>query len=185
MRILSTIVGIAAIVSTEGSGYDYEGECDGKREDKRDCEHKKKTRLRPELKLKVAVEAEAEVSFSEFVEKVRKVHGPKFDKTCAEACYHTPGCRNDPHEHWSYCKYDHHPAVCFGLYHVPKHGCDHDDEKSPYDKDFGHKFGKLCYEPTNRNCPEKYPVRCSAHRKEKPKKCDRRECEDRDEDSDY
>lgn len=187
MRILSAIVGIAAIVSTEGSGYEYEGECD----EKRDCDHKK--RLRPEASVKIHGKfvGEGKIVFDQFIEKVKKAHGDKFHFTCAEACFHTPGCRNDPHEHWSYCKYDHHPSVCFGLYHVPKRGncCDKDDDRTPWGWGKGERFGRLCYEPTDRNCPEKYPVRCSAHRKEeKPKPChrDQHDChDDSDEDSPY
>jgi hypothetical protein len=184
MRVLSTIVGIAAIVSTEGSGYEYEKECD-----KHECERRK---LRPEGTIKIhgKFEGEGKIVFDEFIEKVKKAHGDRFDRTCAEACFHTPGCRNDPHEHWSYCKYDHEPSVCFGLYHVPRHHhedcCDKEDEKSGWGWGKGKKFGKLCYEPTNRNCPEKYPVRCGL--KEKPHKpCERnqRDCEDSSEDSEY
>jgi hypothetical protein len=41
---------------------------------------------------------------------------------CQRLCQLTPGCRNDPHAHGSYCKLWQDIPVCFGLYHLPHHG---------------------------------------------------------------
>ena len=118
-----------------------------------------------EVSLRGKFEAEGKLDFDGFTKKLKERHGHSFDMTCAEACFRTPGCRKDPHEHWSYCKYDHHPATCFGLYHVPHH-FEHGDmhhEMSEWGWGHGDKFGKLCYEPTQRNCPERFPVLCGKH----------------------
>jgi hypothetical protein len=126
-----------------------------------------------DLKLKGRFEAVAKLDLEGFVERVKAKHGHLFDRNCAEACYRTPGCRFDPHEHWSYCKYDHHPPTCFGLYHVPKHhghhyehgyGMEEGEDFTEWNWGKGHKFGRLCYQPSQPWCPEQFPVLCKAHR---------------------
>jgi hypothetical protein len=153
MRFLSILAGTTTLLSTEISAMDP-GMWSG--------EHGMEVSLRGKF------EAEGRIEFDEFANKLKERHGHGFDMTCAEACYRTPGCRNDPHQHWSYCKYDNYPATCFGLYHVPHH-CGHDwengamGEKSEWGWGHGHRFGKLCFEPTQRNCVERYPVLCGKH----------------------
>ncbi len=79
------------------------------------------------------------------------------NKYCRAVCRATPGCRHDPHAHGSYCKFqgnDGRPAVCFGLYRIPKHLC------HPHEK--GHHARKYCFEPFSRHCNDRRlrPVRC-------------------------
>jgi hypothetical protein len=154
MRIFSTIVGTTALMGTSTMSADpdiaWAGDDDGL-----------------DIKLRGKFEAEAKVELEAFTSLLKEKHGRFYDRNCAEACFRTPGCRFDPHKHWSYCKYDHHPATCFGLYHVPKHHhrrMEGDEEFSEWGWGKGHKFGKLCYEPTQPHCPEQFPVYCRAHR---------------------
>lgn len=86
---------------------------------------------------------EQRAEFSVFDEKVKSVQGPYYDWICALACFLTPQCRFDPHQHWSYCKYNKRPQVCFGLYEVPG--------------DF------LCFQPNNPYCLERFPLRCGSY----------------------
>lgn len=154
MRFFSAILGTTALMGTQtlSAGPDM-------------WEHDEM-----DIKLRGKFEAEAKVDLDGFMHKLREKHGHYFDETCAEACFRTPGCRFDPHEHWSYCKYDHHPPTCFGLYHVPKHHHHHrrhmmdGEEMSEWGWGKGHRWGRLCYEPTQRNCPEEIPVLCKSHR---------------------
>lgn len=154
MKILSGIVGLTAVM--------------GAYPDRDDCDRDIEVKLRGKFEAVAKVEAD-------FLKKVELKHGPHFDLTCAKLCFLTPACRFDPHEHWSYCKDDHHPAVCFGLYRVPKrHHCDHKEEEKDIEYEGMHgiedsesgmgyskKFGKLCYQPTQPfSCPEKFPVYC-------------------------
>jgi hypothetical protein len=68
---------------------------------------------------------------------------------CQEVCRATPGCRTDPHAHGSYCKIDHNPQTCFGLF-------------------FRAKSGRLCFQPNEKDrtesnidfCDESKPVLC-------------------------
>ena len=66
---------------------------------------------------------------------------------CQKLCYETKECREDPHAHGSYCKIDHHPATCFGLYEKKHHH---------------HHEYKFCFEPNSRHCndAELKPVLC-------------------------
>ena len=153
MKFMSTIIGASAVLAARPD-FEMEGET---------------------AMLRGKFEAVGEV---DFLKKVELKHGPHFDLTCAKLCFLTPGCRFDPHEHWSYCKYDHHPAVCFGLYRIPRK-LGHDgwegpeaqmsgvdemgvNERSEWGWGHGHRFGKLCYQPTQPHCPEKFPVYCRA-----------------------
>ena len=152
MKLISGIVGIVAVM---GAYPDHE-----------DCDRDLAIKLRGKFEAVAKVEAD-------FLKKVEQKHGPHFDLTCAKLCFLTPACRFDPHEHWSYCKYDHHPAVCFGLYRVPKKPhCDYEGDeefdmeggdRSEFGWGKGTKFGKLCYQPAQPfHCPEKFPVYCKA-----------------------
>jgi hypothetical protein len=125
-----------------------------------------------EFKFRGKIEGEARVELEKFTNKLKERHGEFFDFSCAKACFLTPACRFDRHEHWSYCKYDHFPSTCFGLYHVPKHhGHGHreesmareGEEKSEYGWGHGKKFGRLCYQPSQPGCPEKFPLYCHRH----------------------
>ena len=156
MRVFSTIVSATALMGTTTMSADPDFAWGGESDE-------------IDIRLRGKFEAEAKIELVEFTNKLQERHGKYFDQSCAEACFRTPGCRFDPHEHWSYCKYDHHPATCFGLYHVPKHH--HHRESMEDEEGFtewgwgkGHKFGRLCYEPTQRHCPEQFPVLCKAHR---------------------
>ena len=76
---------------------------------------------------------------------------------CQKVCEQTPGCRNDPQAHGSYCKFqgnDGRPAVCFGLYRIPKSLC------RPFEH--GPLSRKYCFEPFSRHCNDHrlQPVRC-------------------------
>jgi hypothetical protein len=112
--------------------------------------------------------------------------GNKFDLTCAQACFLTPSCRNDPNAHGAYCKYGQHPPVCFGLYHLPKrgrhgdgwgkkgsdykwgsedgeddYGWDGDNEYQYGSKDgFSHLKHRFCFQPSQPWCPQQKPVLC-------------------------
>ena len=79
------------------------------------------------------------------------------NRYCQKVCEATPGCRNDPNSHGSYCKFqghDNRPAVCFGLYRIPKALC------------LPHEHGvlsrKYCFEPFSKHCNDARlkPVRC-------------------------
>ena len=62
---------------------------------------------------------------------------------CQSLCDGLEDCRNDPHAHGSYCKDDHHPDTCFGLYWA-------NDAET-----------EMCYQPNSSvPCPENRPVRC-------------------------
>lgn len=61
---------------------------------------------------------------------------------CQDICDGLEECRMDPHEFGSYCKKGQNPSVCFGLYYK-------DESRTNY-----------CFQPANKNCPEKYPVLC-------------------------
>lgn len=61
-----------------------------------------------------------------------------FDDYCATICFFTSSCRNDPHAHGSYCKTDHFPNVCFGLYRRPSF------------------FPRFCFQPNDPSCPVWY-----------------------------
>jgi hypothetical protein len=77
----------------------------------------------------------------------RPVRCPKPEPTdpCREICKATPGCKNDPHHHGSYCKKWQTKPVCFGLYWT-------DATKT-----------KTCFHSTEREtCKSKYPVKCGA-----------------------
>ena len=79
------------------------------------------------------------------------------NRFCQKVCDMTPGCRHDPQAHGSYCKFqgrDGRPAVCFGLYRIPKSLC------RPHEHGiFSRKF---CFEPFSRHCNDRrlQPVRC-------------------------
>ena len=119
-----------------------------------------------DIKLRGKFEADAKLELDAFTSMLREKHGRFYDRNCAEACFRTPGCRFDPHQHWSYCKYDNYPPTCFGLYHVPRHHKKAFDgeEVTEWGWGKGHKFGKLCYQPSQPHCPEQFPVLCRAHR---------------------
>jgi hypothetical protein len=64
-------------------------------------------------------------------------------ETCQTLCDSVDGCRDDPHEHGSYCKTWENPRVCFGLYWA--------DEAQT----------QMCFFPNSAgDCPETRPVRC-------------------------
>jgi hypothetical protein len=77
---------------------------------------------------------------------------------CQKVCEATPGCRHDPQAHGSYCKFrgthDGRPAICFGLYRIPKSLC-HPHEHGIYSR-------KYCFEPFSKHCNDArlQPVRC-------------------------
>ena len=129
--------------------------CKGRESDDEDVKIEAKFRGKVDIKL----------DLEDFLGKLKEKHGKNFSRTCGEACFKTPECRFDPHEHWSYCKFDHEPQVCFGLYHVPKHS-----SKSAWGWGEGDKFGRLCYEPNSTHCPERFPLKCEKkNRKERRK----------------
>ncbi len=104
---------------------------------------------------------------------------------CQRLCQLTPGCRNDPHAHGSYCKLWQNPPVCFGLYHLPRH---HHHEGLMEEKaedglieageilgdveegfrnderglEHHHHRVRFCFEPFSRRCDDSKlrPVRC-------------------------
>jgi hypothetical protein len=129
-----------------------------------------------DLKMHGTFEADAKVELDAFTKHLREKQGQEFDMDCAEACFRTPGCRFDPHQHWSYCKYDHHPPTCFGLYHNPRHhhrrhhrhqkeeGDMMHSELTEWGWGKGRRFGRLCYQPTQPGCPQDRPVLCRRHR---------------------
>ena len=155
MKFISAIVGTTAVMTTgtfamypEEMGHGHEPELD--------------------IKFRGKFEGEAKVELEKFTNKLKAKHGPFFDFTCAKACFLTPACRFDPHEHWSYCKYDHFPSTCFGLYHIPKHHGHHEmglEGESEWGWGKGHRFGKLCYQPAQPGCPERFPLLCHRHHK--------------------
>ena len=63
---------------------------------------------------------------------------------CSELCEVTGACREDPHNHGSYCKRSQSPPVCFGFYWT-------NESKS-----------NICYEPNGGStlCPSSYPIGC-------------------------
>lgn len=65
-------------------------------------------------------------------------------ETCESYCDSVEECRNDPHAHGSYCKIDHNPQTCFGLYWT--------DEAQT----------SMCFEPNSADCPSAWPVSCPA-----------------------
>ena len=65
--------------------------------------------------------------------------------TCEERCEALDSCRNDPHAHGSYCKVDHDPQTCFGMYYTEA------------------SRTEICYQPNegeSGSCPEDIPVLC-------------------------
>ena len=83
------------------------------------------------------------------------------DAFCQRICRETPGCL----PHGSYCKADHDPATCFGLYKVG-HG-------QGGSRDLGHHRERFCFEPaTNREhrCNDQLldPVLCGGTEPEPP-----------------
>lgn len=93
-------------------------------------------------------------------------HGHYYHDHCAEVCYKTKSCRLDKDSQGSYCKKDHYPSTCFGLYHTRhpfhhdgKHGKDHDDK----DGKEHHLRHKYCYEPNDPRCPVCFqmPIACN------------------------
>lgn len=79
---------------------------------------------------------------------------------CRHLCRETKECREDPHAHGSYCKLDHHPATCFGLYEKRRH---HGDAKPEGEEGLTYpRHIKFCFEPNSRHCndAELHPVLC-------------------------
>ena len=62
---------------------------------------------------------------------------------CDALCFEVAECAGDPGSHNSYCKSDHDPQVCFGLYHS-------DTNQSGF-----------CFFPNDPTCSESDPVLCS------------------------
>ena len=83
---------------------------------------------------------EQRTEYGVFADDLKVMQGPFFDFICALGCFLTPTCRNDPHAHFSYCKFTQNPPVCFGLYEVP--------------------FDFLCFQPNDPTCLERFPLRC-------------------------
>ncbi len=62
---------------------------------------------------------------------------------CTDLCDSMDDCKN--HSQYSYCKLDHNPQTCFGMYYTDASMTD------------------ICYFQTNQEtCPEQYPVICPA-----------------------
>ena len=78
----------------------------------------------------------------------------KYRDRCAEICYKTKSCRNNPNSQGSYCKVANYPSTCFGLYHTrhPEHSYEKDGEKDGKSSKHHHKE-KYCYEPNDPRCP--------------------------------
>ena len=92
-----------------------------------------------------------------WVDKGHEDWGHWSHRYCQKVCEQTPGCRRDPQAHGSYCKFqgnDGRPAVCFGLYRIPKALC--------YPHEYGRLSRKYCFEPFSRHCNDARlkPVRC-------------------------
>ena len=97
---------------------------------------------------------------------------------CERLCHENRECREDPHAHGSYCKLDHHPHTCFGLYYKKHHHHhDHKDgrvngvnEDSEDDEEHGyhhhHHHKKTCFQPNDRHCDDSKlkPVLCGHYR---------------------
>ena len=75
---------------------------------------------------------------------------------CKRICHETEECREDPHNHGSYCKLDNYPHVCFGLYKKREH---HEDGKH---RDL------FCFEPNSKHCNDAKlkPVKCGRRRED-------------------
>ncbi len=96
---------------------------------------------------------------------------------CQRLCQLTPGCRNDPHAHGSYCKLWQTIPVCFGLYQLPYHrpreGLEGGLEAEEALVDSAEVMGeaaerghfhrvRYCFQPFSRRCDDSVlkPVRC-------------------------
>lgn len=62
--------------------------------------------------------------------------------TCEQRCQTVEACREAPHPQWSYCKDDHVPRTCFGLYFT-------DATET-----------NMCFQPNDASCDESRPVLC-------------------------
>jgi hypothetical protein len=146
MKFLNSIVGATVLMG----GQTWASGAEGEYYEGGDYEYDAKFRGRFEGELHIARE--------KFHGLLKEKQGKGYLRSCAEACFRTPSCRFDPHQHWSYCKTDNHPAVCFGLYHVPR-----GEHKSGWNWGEGHRFGRLCYQPNSPHCPERFPLFCHKH----------------------
>jgi hypothetical protein len=146
MKLISTIVG-ATILMSQGSlaGKDKKGHHDC-HEDDMECIFRGKIRG--------TIHGVIKMKREDYHKEQKDKHKERYHFSCSELCWKTRACREDPHAHGSYCKTDHYPPVCFGLYHVPKHA------KCSYGWGDRHTFGRLCYEPNSPFCPEGRPVLC-------------------------
>ena len=85
---------------------------------------------------------------SSMMSRPSRMEGYHYCDYCAEVCFLTEDCRRDPNSQGSYCKKDHHPATCFGLYHTRPHHLreERGDGLEKHRKRF-------CYQPNDPECP--------------------------------